>query len=91
MSSLSEIEKRLSAIEERNRRVETDKAWETSRTRRILISTFTYLSVAMYFYAIGVPYPFLNAVVPTVAFLLSTLSLPFLKRQWMKNKNKRKK
>ena len=70
-------------IEERNARVEADKAWETSFTRRLVISMFTYLSVVLYGYAIGVRSPALNAVVPTAGFLLSTLTLPAVKRRWV--------
>ena len=33
-------------------------------------------------YAIDIPYPFLNAIVPTVGFNLSTLSLPCVERIW---------
>lgn len=37
----SSLEKRLKTIEERNRRVETEKAWETSVTRRLSIAVLT--------------------------------------------------
>ena len=37
----SNFEQRLAAIEERNRRVETDKAWEISWMRRIAIAVMT--------------------------------------------------
>lgn len=71
-------------IEERNQRVETDKAWETSLTRRALLIIFTYLSVSLYFNFIKIDRPWLNAVVPSLAFLLSTLTLPFFKNVWQK-------
>ena len=81
-----EIEQRLSAIEERNKKVETDKAWETSKTRRVFVALFTYFSIALYFMAIKVEKPFINAVVPTIGFLISTLSLPYIRRVWEKNR-----
>lgn len=83
----SSLEKRVEAIEERNLRVEADKAWETSFSRRSLIAAFTYLSIALYFLVIGLPSPWLNAIVPTVGFLLSTLTLPFLKKLWIGRRN----
>ena len=43
---------------------------------------FTYLAVGFYLAAIGVPAPWLNAIVPAVGFMLSTLTLPFFKRMW---------
>lgn len=82
MNSIEELEKRISEIEKRNSRVETDKAWETSWTRKILLAAFTYTSIALYFYIISIPNPLLNAVVPTIGFLLSTLTLPFFRQVW---------
>ena len=81
------IEARLKEVETRNIRVELDKAWEISFIRRISISVFTYASIALYFLAVGIERPFLNAVVPTFAFLLSTLSLPYIRKVWEKFKN----
>lgn len=37
MATIQELEKEIDAIKERNRRVETEKSWETSWTRRITI------------------------------------------------------
>ncbi|MEK7615775.1 MAG: hypothetical protein AAB420_01035 [Patescibacteria group bacterium] len=37
------IEERIKTIEARNTRVETDKAWETSWTRRLSIAIATYI------------------------------------------------
>jgi len=76
------LEQRIDQIEARNSRVELDKAWETSLTRKISIAVFTYLAVSLYFVAINVERPFINVVVPTCGFLLSTLSLPFIRRIW---------
>jgi len=83
--TIDEIEKRLSAIENRNRKVELDKAWETSYFRRFLLVVFTYMSIGIYLWIIGVNSPWLNAVIPSLAFLLSTLTLPFFKNWWLKN------
>ncbi len=86
MATLKELEREIQKIKERNRSVEADKAWETSNTRKLLIAIFTYASVALYLWAIQVPMPFYNAIVPTVGFLLSTLTLPFFKRVWIRKR-----
>lgn len=78
------LEKEIAEIKKRNRHVESDKAWETSWTRRILLTFFTYLAIGLYLNAIKIPEPWLNAVVPAVGFMLSTLTLPFFKRMWTK-------
>lgn len=75
----------IQRIQQRNRRVEADKAWETSATRRGIILVLTYSVVVLFLYAIGAPRPWLNALVPTGGFLLSTLTLPYLKQWWLKN------
>ena len=77
------IEERVQKIEERNKSVENDKAWETSWTRRALIALFTYLAISLYLAAIQIPHPFLNAIVPTTGFMISTLTMPFFKRLWI--------
>lgn len=84
MATISELEKKIAQIEKRNARVETDKAWETSFTRRGILVAFTYLSIYVYFLIIGIPNAWLNAIVPAVAFMLSTLTLPAIKRMWQK-------
>ena len=85
MTTVSDLEKRVAVIERRNKRVETDKAWETSWARRGLLVLFTYLSVGFYLSAIQIPNPWLNAIVPSLGFLLSTLTLPFFKRVWIRS------
>ncbi len=84
MTRLYELEREIEKIKERNRRVEADKSWETSDTRRVLLVIFTYLAIGFYLQAIRIPQPWLNAIVPAVAFMLSTLTLPFFKKLWMK-------
>jgi len=83
MAGLIELEKRIKNIEQRNKKVESDKAWEVSYTRRSLLMLFTYLSIGFYLQAIKIPHPWLNAIVPAVAFMLSTLTLPLFKKLWM--------
>lgn len=82
---MENLEQRVQQIEERNRRVEQDKAWETSWSRRILLAVFTYLAIAVYLWTIDISRPWLNAIVPTVAFMISTLTMPWFKKIWVKN------
>jgi len=84
MADIHELEKRVEKIEARNRSVELNKAWETSWTRKVLIALFTYLAIAGYLAFIVHINPWINAIVPTVGFLLSTLTLPFFKSLWEK-------
>lgn len=84
MITIADLEKEINLIKERNQRVEAGKAWETSWTRRILVAMFTYATIALFFLFAGVSNPFVNAIVPALAFILSTASLPFLKNFWLK-------
>lgn len=81
------LEERVETIEQRNKNVETDKGWETSWLRRGFIALITYLIAALFLWLIGVENYCLGALVPTGGYILSTLSLPFLKKLWLK-KNK---
>ena len=83
-TTIEELSKEIELIKNRNKKVEADKNWETSWTRKILLFVFTYLAIGLYINAIGVEKPWLNAVIPSIGFLLSTLTLPFLKNLWKK-------
>ena len=80
------MKKEITNIKERNKKVELDKAWETSYTRRGLLTIFTYLAIGIYLRVINIEQPWLNAIVPAIAFMLSTLTLPWFKKIWIKNK-----
>ncbi len=84
MTTVEELKKEIEKLKARNVRVEKDKEWETSYTRRGLLIMFTYLAIGIYLYVINVPNPWLNAIVPAVAFMLSTLTLPFFRKIWLK-------
>lgn len=85
---MKELEQRIAKIEKRNKHVETDKAWETSWTRRICIMILTYLVVVAYSYIIReCDNILLSSLVPVLGFLLSTLSVKAVRRLWEK-KNK---
>jgi len=81
---MKDFEKRIEAIEQRNKKVELDKSWETSRSRKIIIAVLTYAVIVLFFYFAQLPKPFINSIVPTTGFVLSTLSLPFFKKLWIK-------
>ena len=82
----TELRQKLSEIHKRNRRVEKDKKWETSWFRRIFIAVVTYLTASLWLLFIHDSLPFLKALVPTGGYILSTLSLPFIKKWWIKQK-----
>jgi len=77
------VEERLSAIEERNVRVQMDKAWERSYTRRAVISILTYFTAAIFMEVNDFLHPWITAIVPVLGYLLSTLSLPWIKQYWL--------
>lgn len=83
MDKLQILEQEISEIKERNARVEIDKAWETSISRKILIATLTYFVVVLLFHFMWNERPFVNAIIPTIWYLLSTLSIPIFKKIWI--------
>jgi len=78
------VEQEVEKIIERNKKVELDKAWETSFTRRLIIALMTYLIVVLFLWIIKFANPWMNALIPTLAFILSTSTLPFFKKMWLK-------
>ena len=83
---MENLEQRIQNIEERNRKVEADKAWETSIARRLILASSSYLVIAVFFVVIELPNPWLNAIVPALAFVIQQLSMPFFKKLWLKLK-----
>jgi hypothetical protein len=75
--------KRIEKLEARNKRVEADKAWETSWSRRIAIMVLTYLVVVAYLHFVVHIDPWINALVPVIGFTLSTLTVSVLKTRWV--------
>ncbi len=84
---MKDLEKRVEEIEKRNKRVEGDKAWETSTLRKILIIILTYIFAALYLKVADTTNPYFGAVVPCAGFFLSTLGINLIKKIWL---NKRK-
>ena len=81
---INKLNKEINKIKTRNQRVELDKAWETSWTRKICIAFFTYLTIGIFMNAMTISKPWLNAIVPTLGFVLSTFSLPIIRKYWVK-------
>ena len=83
--SEKDLAKEVEAIKARNKRVETDKAWETSWTRRVCIMVLTYIVVVLYSLTISkVQNIWLSSLVPVIGFTLSTLSLGLIRKFWEK-------
>lgn len=81
-----DLEKEIKQIKSRNKRVERDKAWETSLTRRLCICVLTYIVVVVYSFAIQyTSNVWLSSIVPVIGFTLSTLSLSSIRKAWEKH------
>lgn len=77
----------IDEIKKRNSRVELDKVWETSLTRKLCICVLTYIIVIIYSYLVrNYNNIFLSSLVPVIGFTLSTLSLKYIRKIWEKRK-----
>ena len=82
------LEKEIKEIKKRNARVELDKTWETSWTRRLCICVLTYVVVVFYSYTIqSTNNIFFSSLVPVIGFTLSTLSLRGVRKIWEKHRS----
>ena len=78
-----ELESEIIKIKQRNKKVELDKKWETSWTRKICIGILTYIVVIIYSYIVrNYDNIFLSSLVPVIGFILSTLSLKYIRKIW---------
>ena len=84
MSEIDSLREEIEKIKARNKKVELDKVWETSWVRRIFIAISTYILVVIFLVSIGVDKPLFSAIVPAVAYLISTTSLGIIKSWWLK-------
>lgn len=87
---MDQLQQALQSIQERNQRVEMQKAWETSAVRRTFIAVVTYATAFLYMkHGLGAERAYLDAFVPTGGYLLSTFSLPLIRDWWMANRYKK--
>jgi hypothetical protein len=80
---LQNLQTRIDEIEQRNARVEAEKAWEVSSARIGTICLITYLVAAAVLWLLGTERFWLNAMLPVCGFYLSSQSLPVIKRRWL--------
>lgn len=84
----NDLKKEIEKIKERNKKVEKDKAWETSLLRKISIAILTYIVVVIYSYlTTNFSNIFLSSLVPVIGFLLSTLFLKLIRNIFEKKDN----
>lgn len=84
---IQKLEKEIELIKQRNFRVEADKAWEISWARQLFIAISTYVIAGIWLVVINDVFPWLKAFVPSIGYLLSVQSLPFIKKWWIRNNN----
>ena len=81
----NELKMEIEKIKERNKKVELDKAWETSFVRRLCICILTYIVVVVYsIITKNVTNIWISSLVPVIGFTLSTLSLKVVRKIWEK-------
>ena len=78
---LKNLEKEIENIKERNKKVELDKSWETSWTRKICIMILTYIVVIIYSYVIR-KYDniLLSSLVPVIRIYIIYIILKLYKK-----------
>lgn len=84
---LVELERTVAEIRARNLRVEQDKAWEICLTRRVVVAALTYIVAVLVLWSIALPNPLSGALIPTAGYLVSTLTVPWAKKIWIKRRD----
>jgi hypothetical protein len=86
---IKKLEEEVEIIKARNKRVEGDKAWETSNFRVILISVIIYVLAVRVLHFMGTKDYLVNALFPSIGYFISDQTLPFIKKWWIKNNFKK--
>lgn len=82
-SQVSELKEEIEKIKFRNKRVEADKAWETSWTRTMFVALSTFVLAFGFMLLVEEREPFGKALIGTAAYIMSTSTYGFLKNWWL--------
>ena len=81
---LDYLQSEVTALHQRNFEKDRGKEFEGSYARVIFLMVVTYLTLYCYMqWVLKTDFPYLDAIVPTVGFNISTWSLPFVKEYWI--------
>lgn len=81
---LNNLQHEVNKLKKRNFEKDRGKEFESSYTRVLFLMAVTYWTLFGYMaLIIQSPNPFLDAIVPTVGFNISTWSLPYVKEWWI--------
>lgn len=83
---LKELANKISSMDHRNRIRDYSKEFEGSLMRIIMIMVLTYAILSVYMLLAGLDRPWISAIVPTVGFQLSTVSLPSIKNCYVEHR-----
>ena len=86
MSSIEQLQSEIDLLKSRNEKVELEKKWETSWQRKIGIIITTYIVMVLIFSGLKNSAPFTSAIIPTLGYTLSTLSMSWIKNLWLLRK-----
>ncbi|GAB4285004.1 MAG: hypothetical protein Kow0081_2510 [Candidatus Dojkabacteria bacterium] len=81
---VSSLEAKLKELELLEKYDEIQTAWNKSLTRVFLTSSFTYFVALISMLIIEVEKATLNALIPSLLYILSFQSIPFVKKLWIK-------
>jgi hypothetical protein len=84
--NIKELQQEIETIKQRNKRVEADKAWEISLFRLTVLSIATFIFSITVLYFVKAEEYLLGALSSTAGLIISSQSLPFIKKWWIKNR-----
>ena len=83
LNKFNEVDSRIDEINTRNKKVEGDKAWETSKIRIASIVVLIYIVTALTMEFLHFNQPFAAAFIPSLGYFLSTLTLGVIRRRFV--------
>lgn len=88
MTEIEKLWEEVEKIKARNKRVEADKAWETSKTRMLFVSVVTFLLAYLFMNLINERESLWKALAGSIAYIASTTTYGILKAWWLKRNRK---
>jgi len=79
------LKKEIEQLQKRNNRVELDKKWETSWTRKIFLAVLSYVATYIFLRIIHAENAGHGAMIPAGAYLLQQMTLKPLRKIWEKS------
>lgn len=84
-NDIQELQEEVERLKLKVKSDELKDQWHQSKVRIVYVSVTTYVVALVFMFAFDIDNPFLNAFIPSLLYVFSFQSLPFIRRMWTRN------